>query len=386
MHDIGLTVVQTPEGEIGFRVMVGGGLGRTPILGSVIREFLPWQHVMTYIEAIMRVYNQYGRRDNKYKARIKILLKAVGAEEFARLVEAEWADLKDSPSTLTAEELQRVAAYFTPHVVPDAARGGCRFRGAQGRQQGLRQLAQAQRQAAQGARLRDCRAVAQKDRRCRRATAPPSRWISWPTWPTATASANCASRTSRTWCWRTSSNRHLFEVWQKAKAQGLATPNIGLLTDIICCPGGDFCSLANAKSIPIAQAIAQRFDDLDYPARHRRHRAEHLGLHQRLRPSPHRQHRRAGRRQGRQRVVPGLDRRRARRQQQRSARSSARRSRRQQMPEVIDRLLAGLSARARSRASVSSTPRAASASRRSRNSCMPRRSQAAEFAEEDAYA
>lgn len=111
-HDIGLSVIKNSQGEIGFRVLVGGGMGRTPILGSLIREFLPWQHIMSYIEAIMRVYNQYGRRDNIYKARIKILVKAIGIETFARQVEAEWAEIKDGPSTLTTEELHRVSSYF----------------------------------------------------------------------------------------------------------------------------------------------------------------------------------------------------------------------------------------------------------------------------------
>src|SRR5690606_118881 len=114
-HDIGLDVVRNDQGEIGFRVIVGGGLGRTPILGSVIKEFLPWKHLLTYVEAVMRVYNQYGRRDNMYKARIKILVKAIGAEEFARQVEEEWTDLKDGPSTLTEAEVARVAAFFEPH-------------------------------------------------------------------------------------------------------------------------------------------------------------------------------------------------------------------------------------------------------------------------------
>src|SRR5881392_3165448 len=114
VHDIGLTVVHNEAGEIGFKFMAGGGMGRTPILGSVIREFLPWQHLLTYTEAVMRVYNQYGRRDNKYKARIKILLKAIGVDEFIRQVEAEWADLKDSAETISAEEMARVAAYFEP--------------------------------------------------------------------------------------------------------------------------------------------------------------------------------------------------------------------------------------------------------------------------------
>jgi sulfite reductase (NADPH) hemoprotein beta-component len=116
VHDIGLTVVRNDAGEIGFKFMAGGGMGRTPILGSVIRDFLPWQHLLTYTEAVMRVYNNHGRRDNKYKARIKILLKALGVEEFTRQVEAEWADLKDGPETLTTEEMERVIDWFQPHA------------------------------------------------------------------------------------------------------------------------------------------------------------------------------------------------------------------------------------------------------------------------------
>jgi sulfite reductase (NADPH) hemoprotein beta-component len=111
VHDIGLTVVQNDAGEIGFKVMVGGGMGRTPILGTVIRDFLPWQHVMTYLEAILRIYNQYGRRDNKYKARIKILVKAIGADVFAQQVEEEWAQIKDGPATLTEAEFRRVSSF-----------------------------------------------------------------------------------------------------------------------------------------------------------------------------------------------------------------------------------------------------------------------------------
>jgi sulfite reductase (NADPH) hemoprotein beta-component len=112
-HDIGLYLRRAPDGELGLRVLVGGGMGRTPVVGTVIREFLPWQHMMTYVECILRVYNRYGRRDNIYKARIKILVKALGAEEFARQVEEEWALVKDGPGTLTEEELKRVSAYFT---------------------------------------------------------------------------------------------------------------------------------------------------------------------------------------------------------------------------------------------------------------------------------
>jgi sulfite reductase (NADPH) hemoprotein beta-component len=189
VHDIGLTIVRNAEGELGFRFMVGGGLGRTPILGSVIKDFVPWQHVLTYIQAIMRVYNEHGRRDNKHKARIKILVKALGADEFARQVEAEWADLQDNPETLTREELDRVAAWFAPPPYdrlddsdPLAAHPDNR--------------AFATGSTATSSRTR-CRAMPAwccRSRKpgCRRAMRPPSRWISWPTWPTATASASCA--------------------------------------------------------------------------------------------------------------------------------------------------------------------------------------------------
>ena len=112
-HDIGLYLRRSPEGELVIRVLVGGGMGRTPIVGIVIRDFLPWQHMMTYVEAILRVYNRYGRRDNMYKARIKILVKALGGEEFARQVEEEWKFVKDGPGMLTREELDRVASFFT---------------------------------------------------------------------------------------------------------------------------------------------------------------------------------------------------------------------------------------------------------------------------------
>ena len=112
VHDIGLEAVKNEAGQLGFRVSVGGGLGRTPIVGSFINEFLPWQHLLGYLDAILRVYNRYGRRDNKYKARIKILVKALTPEVFAERVEAEWANLKDGPSTLTEAEVQRVAAHF----------------------------------------------------------------------------------------------------------------------------------------------------------------------------------------------------------------------------------------------------------------------------------
>jgi sulfite reductase (NADPH) hemoprotein beta-component len=261
VHDIGLTVVHGEGGEIGFKVMVGGGMGRTPILGSTVREFLPWRHMLTYIEAVMRVYNQYGRRDNKYKARIKILVKALGVEEFTRLVEEEWQDLKDSPSTLSDEEMMRVAAYFTPQPYETLA--------------SLDPLAQ----------HADNKAYANWIKRNVKSHKVPGYAIvvlslkktGVPPGDATAAQIDFVAELSDRYSFGELRVTHeqnlvladvkqseLFKLWQEVKAHGLATPNIGLLTDIICCPGGDFCSLANAKSIPIAAAIAERFDNIDF--------------------------------------------------------------------------------------------------------------------------
>ncbi len=255
-HDIGLHL-QQQDGETGFRVIVGGGLGRTPIRGQIVREFLPWQHILTYSEAILRVYNRFGRRDNAYKARIKILVQALGVEEFAKLVEAEWAHLKDGPATLTQAEYDRVAAHFTaPAYAPQDA-----------------------------VELPAEKAFAKwVDRNTHPHKVAGYAAVTLSLKPHGIAPGDITSEQMETVAdladrysfgeLRISHEQNiiladvkqsdLHEVWQKAKAAGLATPNIGLLTGIICCPGGDFCDLANAKSIPIATAIQQRFDDLDY--------------------------------------------------------------------------------------------------------------------------
>ncbi|HYD80038.1 MAG TPA: nitrite/sulfite reductase [Paucimonas sp.] len=263
MHDIGLTVVRNEHGETGFRVLVGGGLGRTPIIGSVIREFLPWQHMLTYIEAILRVYNQYGRRDNMYKARIKILLKALGVEEFARQVEEEWADIKDGPSTLTREELDRVAAYFVPPPYETLPATDPAVEQHKNENKAFGNWIK------RNVRAHKVPGYASVTLSLKKTGVPPG---------DATAQqmdfvADLADRYSfgelrvtheQNLVLADVKQSDLFALWKEAKEQGLATPNIGFLTDIVCCPGGDFCSLANAKSIPIAAAIAERFDDLDF--------------------------------------------------------------------------------------------------------------------------
>ena len=263
IHDIGLNIVKNAAGELGFQVLAGGGMGRTPILGSVIRGFLPWQHLLTYVEAIMRVYNQYGRRDNKYKARIKILVKALGAEEFARQVEAEWADLQDSPSLLTDAELQRVTSYFTPPAYERFANDDTSLAQQRTDNKAFHNW------LTRNVKPHKIPGYAIVLLSLKKTGTPPG---------DATAEqidfvADLAERYSfgelrvtheQNLVLADVKQSELFALWQEAKAHGLATPNIGLLTDIICCPGGDFCSLANAKSIPIAEAIAERFDNLDF--------------------------------------------------------------------------------------------------------------------------
>jgi sulfite reductase (NADPH) hemoprotein beta-component len=263
LHDIGLHFVKNAAGEVGIRVIVGGGMGRTPIIGHVIRDFLPWRHMLTYVEAILRVYNRYGRRDNIYKARIKILVKALGVAEFTRQVEEEWAQNQDSPAVITDEELARVSAHFAPHpyqALPDIDPDYV---------QALADSRSFSRWAQRNVHPHRVPGYAAVTLSLKKTGVPPG---------DATAEqmdfvADLAQRFSfgelrvsheQNLILADVRKRDLFAVWQAAKSQGLATANIGLLTNIIACPGGDFCSLANAKSIPIAEAIQRRFDDLDY--------------------------------------------------------------------------------------------------------------------------
>ncbi|WP_313284929.1 nitrite/sulfite reductase [Stutzerimonas kunmingensis] len=263
VHDIGLEAVKNEAGDLGFRVSVGGGLGRTPIVGSFINEFLPWQHLLSYLDAILRVYNRYGRRDNKFKARIKILVKALTPEVFAERVDAEWAHLKDGPTTLTEAEVQRVSKFF---VDPQ-------YKALEDQDAALAQLGAAH---PGFARWRQRNVVAHKKPGYAAVTLSLKSTGVAPgdvTDKQLDAIADLADRYS----FGEVRNSHeqnmiladveqakLFELWHELRELGLATPNIGLLTDIICCPGGDFCSLANAKSIPIAESIQRRFDNLDY--------------------------------------------------------------------------------------------------------------------------
>lgn len=262
-HDIGLEFYRDANNQVAIKVWVGGGLGRTPILGSVIREHLDWQHALTYCEAIIRVYNLHGRRDNMYKARIKILSKAIGINEFRNQVEAEWTHLKDGPNTITEAELARVSKHFEAmpyETLPDQDDG---FDAAVASNPAfaawVKRSIHAHKQPGYRAVTLSLKPHGQA----------PGDITSEQMWAVADLAdeysfGELRSSHEQNLILADVKLSDLYAVWEKAKANGLATPNIGLLTDIICCPGGDFCSLANAKSIPIAKAIQMQFDDLDY--------------------------------------------------------------------------------------------------------------------------
>ena len=260
-HDIGLQIRRNEAGAVGFEVIVGGGLGRTPVIGTTIRKFLPKEHLLSYLEAILRVYNQLGRRDNLYKARIKILVQQTGAEAFKDLVEDEWLQIKDGALTLAAEEIARIEAYFAP---PEF------------------ETLDANQPAFEARRFED----------------PDfARWVRTNVTPHKAAGYACVSislkpeggapgdataeqmdvvaELAERFSFdeiRISHEQNLVlphvrlsdipQVWETLRAYGLGTPNIGLVSDMIACPGLDYCNLANARSIPVAQRISQRFSDL----------------------------------------------------------------------------------------------------------------------------
>jgi sulfite reductase (NADPH) hemoprotein beta-component len=262
-HDIGLQVHRDAAGEVGFRVWAGGGMGRTPVIATLFADFVPWQQILVYIEAIVRVYNLHGRRDNLYKARIKILVKAQG-QRFVDDVNAEFKallgdDAQAGAHLIPQAELDRVAACFTPppvlqpgfHPAPDTDAPPAYQRWLQ--------------RNVHAHKVPGYRAVTLS---LKRAGLPPGD-VTAAQMDGAAALAEHFSRGEL----RVTHDQNLLlpwvheaelrALWQAAKAGGFATPNIGLLTDMICCPGGDLCALANARSLPIAAALQERFDDLD---------------------------------------------------------------------------------------------------------------------------
>ena len=261
-HDVGLQLLRNDAGELGFKVLVGGGMGRTPIIGSVIREFLPWHQVMNFLEAIVRVYNRYGRRDNIYKARIKILVKAEG-QKYIDDVEAEYQQIVEhdgGPHTITQGEFDRVAACFVPPVLNGAA--------------SPTKLVNADEQAAFSRWLQQ-NVTAHQNPDLRAVTLSFKRLGQAPGDATADQldlAADLADQFSAGEVRVTHEQNLLLpwvradqlpELWRAARQAGFAKANIQLLTDMIACPGGDFCALANARSLPIAEAITERYQDLD---------------------------------------------------------------------------------------------------------------------------
>ena len=261
-HDIGLRLVENDAGELGFEVLVGGGLGRTPVIGKVLRAFLPDRHLLSYIQAIVRVYNLEGRRDNKYKARIKILVNALGIEEFRRRVEAEWRVTRRHVAPVEPEEIEALRSHFTPPPYRplvdvgsfEAARAAdpafarwVRFNTVAHRHSGYRAVFVS----------------------LKAPDVPPGDMTA----AQMQAVAGLADRYSFGLI-RTSHDQNLLladvalddlhALWQQLAGLGLATPNIGTLTNMICCPGLDFCGLANAESISVARQINELFDDMDY--------------------------------------------------------------------------------------------------------------------------
>ena len=268
-HDVGLQIVTGSEGQLGFRVHVGGGMGRTPVVAPVIREFIEWTQILNYLEAVVRVYNRWGRRDNMYKARIKILVKAE-RQRYTDEVEAEYRAIVEqdgAPHTITQAEFDRVAACFTPPTLAPARTGP---------QAQVHQIVRADAESDPAYHRWLQRNVApHRDPSLRAVTLSFKRLGQAPGDATADQldrAADLAERFSAGEA-RVTHDQNLLlpwvreddlpELWAAARKAGFASPNIHLLTDMIACPGGDFCALANARSIPIAEAITQRYQDLD---------------------------------------------------------------------------------------------------------------------------
>ena len=259
VHDVGVHIVRGPDGELGFEILAGGGLGRTPVIGQVVRDFLPRQFLLSYLEAILRVYNLEGRRDNPTKARIKILVRSLGIEEFRRRVEAEWASTIDTAPRVSDAEVERVSAFFSPPAYRTLADSDPSI----GADTAFRAWYRHNTRAHKVPGYRIVFVSLKKP-----GIAPGDA-----TDTQMELLAELADRYSFGEVRVTHTQNLLFAdveqqdahaLWLALDAAGLATPNIGTLTDMICCPGLDFCSLANAGSIEVAKLINERFEDYDY--------------------------------------------------------------------------------------------------------------------------
>ena len=263
VHDIGIRVRLGDDGNPRFDFLVGGGLGRTPVIGSLIREGLPERHLLTYLEAILRVYNRYGRRDNKYKARIKMLVRAMTPGKFRDKVDAEWEHLRDGPGELPDEEVARIRAFFEPPAYEDLVDETAEL--ASERLQSpafnvwMRHNVAPHKRAGYAIATLSTKLTG----------VPPGdvtdeQMDAVADWSERFGFGEIRISHEQNLVLPDVRQRDLKMLFDLARAELLGQANAGLLTDIICCPGGDFCALANAKSIPIAEAIQRRFDDYDY--------------------------------------------------------------------------------------------------------------------------
>ena len=263
IHDIGIYLVKNDSGETGFKILVGGGLGRTPYIGMVIREFLEKKYLLSYLEAILRVYNRYGRRDNIHKARIKILVNKLGREAFAGKVEKEWEQIRDSVLLLDQKEIDRMKTYFAAPDYDETAAEDQTFEQKQVKDKDFANWAM---RNVKPHKVKGYRAVYIS---LKSPQSPPGD-VTAEQMEFIADLADCysygeiRSTHDQNLILADVKQGDLYELWNKLKEQELATPNIGLLTDMICCPGLDFCSLANAGSIPVARQINDKFADLDY--------------------------------------------------------------------------------------------------------------------------
>lgn len=262
VHDIGLQIRRNSTGKIGFEVMVGGGQGRTPFIAPTIRKFLPKQHLLSYLEAILRVYNQLGRRDNLYKARIKILVDSTGVENFTKLVEEEWAEIKGGELTLPEDEHRRILDYFSPPQYQESNGASKTFETHKTWNLDF---------------SRWCKTNVANHKR------PGFSVITISLKPIGGAPGDASADQMDVIAGLAEKFSHdeirvtheqnlvlahvcqsdIYEVWEALENAALSTPNIGLISDMITCPGLDYCNLANARSIPVAQNIAKKFEDLD---------------------------------------------------------------------------------------------------------------------------
>lgn len=262
LHDIGLHLVKNAAGEIGFKVFVGGGLGRTPVIGQVIRPFLEQKHLLSYLEAILRIYNLFGRRDNKYKARIKILVKEEGLEKFTQWVETEWANIKDGME-LSEARIQAMQAHFAPPPYETLTNENASYSESLQRDSAFAQWVKHN--------------TAEHKVSGYRAVYVSLKAPEVPPGDMTDSQLDVVADLADFYSFGLIRSTHrqnlvladvqlgdLYPLWQKLAALNLATPNIGTATDIICCPGLDFCSLANAGSIGITKEINGALDDLDY--------------------------------------------------------------------------------------------------------------------------